>query len=152
MVNQRDSYGGTPLHDACTSGRPESVHLLKAGADISILDNNKRTPLHACAEFAEEEKIWSLLSRPNQIAGHLLQDRFRPVPKRSPSYEPWYMAKRLWQDPIFQEQDSPSISLIVKLLLSTGSDVMAADTYLRTPLDLAIEYDCQEMIQALQFL
>jgi ankyrin repeat protein len=152
MVNQRDSYGRTPLHDACTSGRPESVHLLlKAGADITILDNNKRTPLHACAEFAEEEKIWALLSRPNQIAGHLLQDRFRPVSKRSPSYQPWYTVERRWQDPTFKEQDSPSISLIVKTLLSAGSDVMAADKYHRTPLDLAIEYDCQEMIPALQF-
>jgi ankyrin repeat protein len=154
MVNQRDSYGRTPLHDACTSGRPESVHLLlKAGADITILDNNKRTPLHACAEFAEEEKIWALLSRPNQIAGHLLQDRFRPVSKRSPSYQPWYRADRRWQDHTFKEQDSPGITLVVKTLLSAGSDVMASDTYDRTPLDLAIEYDCQEMnemISALQ--
>jgi len=152
MVNQRDSNGRTPLHDACTSGCPESVRLLlKAGADITILDNNKRTPLHACAEFADEEKIWSLLSRPNQIAGHFLQDRFRPVFKRSPSDQPWYTEQQSWEDPTLKEPDRPNISLVIKTILSIGSDPMATDTNRRTPLDLAIEYDCREMIKALQF-
>jgi ankyrin repeat protein len=150
LINQRDSYGRTPLHDACTSGRPESVrHLLKAGADITIVDNNKRTPLHACAEFSDEQKTWTLLARRNEGSGHFLQDRFRPVPQGSPSYQPWYAPRQ--PTVTSTDQDNPSIGLTVKTLLLAGSDAMATDSLYRTPLDLAIEYDCQEMVQDLQF-
>ncbi|KAF4634858.1 hypothetical protein G7Y89_g3236 [Cudoniella acicularis] len=153
IINQRDSYGRTPLHDACTSGQPESVHyLLKAGADITIVDNNKRTPLHACAEFSDEQRIWTLLARQNEASGHLLQDRFRPVHKISHSWEPWYAAtgtRGTRRGP--KELDNPSIGLTVKALLLAKSDPMALDSFGRTPLDLAIEYGCPEMVRALQF-
>jgi ankyrin repeat protein len=151
MVNQPDSYGRTPLHDACTPGRPESVnHLLKAGADITIVDKINRTPLHACADFSDEQKIWTLLARRNEASGHLLQDRFRPGAQRSqPSYEPWYISR--YPTGKYTAQDTPSIGLIVKNLLSAGGDAVAMDSSRRTPLTLAIEYDCPEMIQALQF-
>jgi ankyrin repeat protein len=150
MINQRDSYGRTPLHDACTSGRPESVHyLLKAGADITIVDDNKRSALHACAEYADEQKLWTLLVRHNKVSGHSLEDRFRPSPQTDRGYEPWYSMTH-WSDKL-EIQNVCGISVIVKTLLSAGSDTMAIDTFHRTPLDLAIEYDCQEMIQALKF-
>jgi len=149
MINQRDSHGRTPLHDACTSGRPESVLLLlKAGADITIVDNNKRTPLHACAEFADEQKMWTLLTRRNEASGHFIQDRFRPTYKTS-AFEPWHASR--WPSMKYPSQDSPDIGLIINTLLSAGSDVMAADTSRRTPLELALDYDCKEMVKALQF-
>jgi ankyrin repeat protein len=44
-----------------------------------------------------------------------------------------------------------SIGLVVKQLLSAGSDVMADDSYCQTPLDLALQFDCQEMIRVLGF-
>ncbi|RDW73411.1 ankyrin-3 [Coleophoma cylindrospora] len=150
MINQRDSYGRTPLHDACTSGCPESVHhLLKAGADITIVDNNSRTPLHACAEFSDEQKIWALLARRNKISGHVLADRFRPMTEVSDAYyEPWYASTK----PVVTSTDPAnlSIGLIVETLLLAGSDAMAVDNSWQTPLDVAITYDCQEMIQIMQ--
>jgi ankyrin repeat protein len=145
MIDQRDSYGRTPLHYACTSGYSESVHhLLKAGADITVRDNNQRTPLHSCAEFADEERIWTLLHRRTEGTGHSFRDRFRLVPPKP--YSPWYAPNH--ED---NPSTSPSIGSSIEALLLAGSDVGATDQNNRTPLDLAIEYDCQEMVQILQF-
>ncbi|KAF7945155.1 hypothetical protein EAE96_009934 [Botrytis aclada] len=58
LVSQKDSCGRTPLHDACASGRMESVYLLlKAGADITSKDSQGRTPLHTCSEFVAEQNL-----------------------------------------------------------------------------------------------
>ncbi|KAH6665101.1 ankyrin repeat-containing domain protein [Halenospora varia] len=150
MINHRDSFGRTPLHDACTSGRYESVRLLlQAGANIAAVESNKRTPLHSCAEFADEEKLWTLLARKDGTCDHQVQDRFRPSPKISPSYQPWYASGDRSSFPA-TIQDNPSISLTVRELIMAGSDVLAGDFFQRTPLDLAIEYDCQEMVNALK--
>jgi len=146
MINQRDSYGRTPLHDACTSGYSESVrHLLAAGADITILDNKNRTPLHSCADFSDEERIWTLLRRRNEETSISFEDRFRLV--QSKPHGPWYSSNREEDD----SSISPSIASTIESLLLAGSDTAATDSSYRTPLDLAIEYDCQEMIQTLQF-
>ncbi|KAG9233790.1 ankyrin repeat-containing domain protein [Amylocarpus encephaloides] len=150
MVNLQDSFGRTPLHDACTSGRPESVRLLlEAGADVGILDKNKRTPLHACAEFADEQRIWTLLARQNETLGYLLNDRFRPIPSKPLSYDLWYTRKRNSARSAAPHQ--LGISLVVKTLLSAESKTLCLDSLYQTPLDLAIQYDCQEMVQALEF-
>ncbi|TVY33699.1 Ankyrin [Lachnellula occidentalis] len=147
MINQRDCYGRTPLHDACTSGYRESVHhLLQAGANISLLDNNQRTPLHACAEFADEKRTWALLSRRNEVAGQSIQDRFRPVPKSQPRYEYKYQSNKSTSS----IPENPSIGRIVDEVISAGCDPMANDSSYHTPLDLAIRYDCQEMVQSLK--
>lgn len=152
MVNQPDEFGRTPLHDACTSGRPESVRLLlKAGADPTVIDNNKRTPLHACAEFADEQRIWTLLSRRNETSGQVFQDRFRPASTPPSGYVPWYAVAQPWLNPSNRRQEIPNIGLVVKVLVSADIDIMAVDSDVQTALDLAIEYDCPETIRALQF-
>ncbi|KAH8807526.1 ankyrin repeat-containing domain protein [Xylogone sp. PMI_703] len=150
QIYSRDSHDRTPLHDACASGCPDSVyHLLKAGADITIVDKNERTPLHSCAESSDEQKIWTLLSRQSEISGRTLRDRFRPAVKKPQSYDPpWYTLST--PKVAHEDKDIPSIGLIAKALLSAGSDIKATDMARRTPLDLAIEYDCPEMIRALQ--
>ncbi|KAH8648295.1 ankyrin repeat-containing domain protein [Tricladium varicosporioides] len=150
MINHRDSSGRSPLHDACASGRYESVRaLLQAGAKISTVDNNKRTPLHSCAEYADEERLWTLLARKNGPCDHQIQDRFRPSPKDNPFYQPWYTSEDR-PGTLAIVQDNPSITLTVKELLVAGSNVLASDSFRRTPLDLAIEYDCQEMVNTLK--
>lgn len=46
MVFERDKFGFTPLHRACSNGTASEVmELLHAGADILELDSNFRTPL-----------------------------------------------------------------------------------------------------------
>ncbi|KAJ6781910.1 hypothetical protein PWT90_09879 [Aphanocladium album] len=51
QINQQDEYGRTALHYACKLKRVELIEaLLALGADMSIKDNNGRTPLHAFAE------------------------------------------------------------------------------------------------------
>jgi ankyrin repeat protein len=115
-----------------------------------MVDNNCRTSLHACAEFSDEQKTWTLLSRRNEVSGHLLRDRFRPARQISPLFDAPCYAPRL---PTIAAtgQDGPSIGLVVQSLLLAGSDAIAFDSFHQTPLDLAIEYDCQEMVRALQF-
>lgn len=44
--NQKDSVGNTPLHlSACTNHFDVVTDLLRAGTDVSTLDNNGRNPL-----------------------------------------------------------------------------------------------------------
>ncbi len=45
LVDRKDKYGRTPLHEACTHGDTKTVRaLLKGGADVTIRDANKQTP------------------------------------------------------------------------------------------------------------
>lgn len=153
LIDKADSFGRMPLHDACTSGRPESVYyLLKAGANITFKDSNGRTPLHACAEFATEKNIWSLLERHNEAAGQFKVDRHRPCSFRrqldcfgykSPLNNP--------HNPTFIEDDTTRIGGIVKSLLAAGADFTITDSSIskRTPLNLALAYGCQEMVEIL---
>ncbi|CAG8269634.1 unnamed protein product [Penicillium nalgiovense] len=84
FVNQQTSEGETALHYACRSGRPETVQvLLEAGADPTILDSGRRSPLRACAQFEAEEQLWSGHGRTPQTdylhaAGFLVSDHQRP--------------------------------------------------------------------------
>jgi ankyrin repeat protein len=95
LLDKADSFGRTPLHDACTSGRPESVYyLLKAGAVIKTKDHKGRTPLHSCAEFAIEQRIWFALEHSNDAAGQFTSDRFRPAAYRGHPDDQWYKPSR----------------------------------------------------------
>ena len=46
-INQKDSFGNTPLHRACRDGNLQlAATLLLAGADINARNSNNDTPLH----------------------------------------------------------------------------------------------------------
>lgn len=54
-IDARDAKGNSPLYYACRSGVPETVRLLiDAGADTK-----NKALWFACAEFDEEQKLWS---------------------------------------------------------------------------------------------
>lgn len=149
LINGADSYGRTPLHDACTSGRPESVYyLLRSGAEIEAKDSNGRTPLHACAEFATEQHIWFLLGDHNKAAGQFNVDRYRPNAERTSVR--WCTLTRDYI-PLSNGHDTARIGVIVDLLLGAGANVTATDSDRVTPLELALAYSCKEMISRLQF-
>jgi ankyrin repeat protein len=150
LINKADSFERTPLHDACTSGRPESVYyLLKFGASVSAKDSNGRTPLHSCAEFSTEQHIWSLLQHRNETAGQFSHDRYRPDATRPHRDGPWYSSNYSLSPP-GTIHDTARVGGIVKSLLAAGASVTATDSTKNTPLDLALAYGCQEMIRTLR--
>ncbi|RFU29562.1 hypothetical protein B7463_g6755, partial [Scytalidium lignicola] len=154
IINNKDSFGRTALHDACASGRPESVYyLLKHGADITAKDSQGRTPLHSCAEFGSEEKIWTLLQRRNNPAvGMEINSRYRPPPHHTykTTSNHWYASKYM-DRPNLYDHDTTRIGTIVKSLLAAGADPTVLDSRNKSPLELALSYDCLEMVQALNF-
>jgi ankyrin repeat protein len=148
LVNKLDSFEISPLHDACTSGRPKSVYyLLKSGADINAKGSRGRTPLHCCAKFPAEQAIWSSLQEQNIAAGQFVHDRFRPKSGGSFGHPPWY--SRSYGYPSFSDNDSARIGGIIKLLLASGADVLSFDASKFSPLDLALKYNCRKMINGL---
>ena len=63
-LNQKDTYGSTPLIIAATFGKTEVARaLINAGADMSIGDNYGSTPLHIAALFGRTEIVRDLLSK-----------------------------------------------------------------------------------------
>ena len=150
LLNKADSFGRTPLHDACTSGRPESVYyLLKSGADVSAEDYSGRTPLHACAEFPAEQHIWSLLRDQDDAAAQFTSDRYRPDPGRPSMGKPWYATP--WIDrPYSTDHDSARVGGIVRSLLVAGADATVPDSMDQTPFDIALSLGCQDMIESLR--
>ncbi|XP_059176235.1 serine/threonine-protein phosphatase 6 regulatory ankyrin repeat subunit B-like [Physella acuta] len=54
-VNQQNVNGETPLMIACVSGNVEAAEvLLKAGANVFLVDKNKNTALHHCVQYGIE--------------------------------------------------------------------------------------------------
>ena len=46
LIDSVDTFGRTPLHEACTHGDSKTVRaLLKSGADVSARDHSRQTPL-----------------------------------------------------------------------------------------------------------
>lgn len=119
-VNAADVDGRTPLHDASRSGRPESVRLLiDAGANLLQKDQTSTTPLMACAEFVNEDKIWSSMRYRSGSTDLTIRDDFRP--KR--------ITRDLNQRPHADEQtqhDTARVGVIAKMLIKAGASVDGA--------------------------
>ena len=133
LINHRDYTGRTALYHACRSGRIESVRiLLDAGARVDVLDHQDRTPLHACAEFAEELQLWRMggtdrgQKRALDAGGMILGDDERPRTKER-------RLSSFYQDPLplihtelgGQEEAGLAVRYIVRLLLEAGASVSA---------------------------
>jgi ankyrin repeat protein len=146
-LNSQDKLGRTPLHDACRSGRPETVALLlKAGADPKIKDKQNYTPLHACAEFEEESIFWSDLANqlaPKRIldaAGVLISDPLRPdLKNRTGSGQ---------SGPVSCDNDSVRIREIIRLLIAHGAE-LAFPSPMIDPIGAAIVKRCADMVDDL---
>ncbi|KAM0421202.1 hypothetical protein ACHAPT_010922 [Fusarium lateritium] len=146
--NQKDRFGRTPFHYACSSGNAESVALLlRHGADVHAVDSDSLTPLHAAAEFTSEQTIWDALDRPYKswLRGPPA-DPLRPVPVRQPRHHPWYQPEYGKPRPE-SATFIPAAGAIVKLLLDAGSDAAAVDRYNFTALDLALHTRCSEFVE-----
>ncbi|KAL4938880.1 hypothetical protein BDV06DRAFT_231461 [Aspergillus oleicola] len=130
LVNAQCNNGRTPLHEACRSGRIETVALLlDAGADVHAakirdLDGKGHRPLDACLEFGEEKGLWeSSEDEMNMfhqfVAGGVLgSDATRPRP---PNTRRKVHKKRATTTEIRSENDTVSIAPIIRLLVSRGA-------------------------------
>ncbi|KAE8376465.1 ankyrin repeat-containing domain protein [Aspergillus bertholletiae] len=138
LVNQRCKNSRTPLHDACQSGRLETVSLLlKFGADVNAeLDSRygrEVTPLLACGEHAKEEQRWPLHSELPELggrvsaAGVLSKDETRPnLPQ---------MVDKISRDPlrrleITSENDTTNVSGILRALVAHGAALTSRSTHM----------------------
>ena len=149
IINAPDEKGRTALHEACRSGRPESVALLlEAGADVNIKDKEDLSPLHACAEFQDENLLWFLaaskLAPPRRMAacGVLDADPLRPEKDFYGSLRPY---RSTWSTRISTEQDTIRIREIVRLLINRGAQL--GSTGLKySPFHLAVTSGVSEMV------
>lgn len=83
LIPQVDRRGRTALFYACVSGFPESVAiLLQHGAEIDVVDNEGLTPLHACAEFSQEQEAWETAKIRSQSDNRHVVSRCRPFLSR----------------------------------------------------------------------
>ncbi|OIW33037.1 ankyrin [Coniochaeta ligniaria NRRL 30616] len=149
-LSQRDSFGRTALHYACSSGQPESVAFLLAhGADVRAADSEGGTPLHACAEFRSEQRIWETLRNPYRwLRGP------PPDPVRVISSEPnreygdvWYKSADDKPSPQTHTTYFPDVSTIVRMLLDANADIASLNKRKHTALDIALVEGCTEFTE-----
>lgn len=154
-IDSKDDRGRTPLHYACRSGRIESVSvLLKAGADITMLDKNNFTPLHTCAEFEEEDFLWSTAARKMipygkmHAAGVLIDDSLRPKDPQQSRFNNTAISMRPAWAYISSDNQTTAIRSIVQLLLEHGAERTALYP-ISSPMDIALSKGCGEMLDSL---
>jgi ankyrin repeat protein len=67
ILHVKDHAGRAPLHYAIFNEHPKMVEitnkLLNLGADVNVLDNDRRTPLHHAAESGKARVIALLVQR-----------------------------------------------------------------------------------------
>ncbi|KAF7552102.1 hypothetical protein G7Z17_g4555 [Cylindrodendrum hubeiense] len=149
-VNQKDDHGRTPLHYACASGEAESVaFLLKHGADVDAVDEDKCTPLHACAAFRVEQNIWDALrQRRRRWFGDDPRDPLRPNCGRDLCEEqPWYRIKYGTHKLVARKTFHYAVATIAEMLLNAGADPSAVNGKESTALDIALSLSCTEFIE-----
>jgi ankyrin repeat protein len=119
-VNAADVDGRTPLHDASRSGRPESVRLLiDTGANLQQQDKTSTTPLMACAEFVNEDKLWSCMRNRTGSTDLTIQDDFRPM-RITRERNQRFRADEHTQ------HDTARVGVIAKMLIKAGASIDGA--------------------------
>ena len=173
QVNARDSYGITPLHMACQAGNLHGVEILlkERNIDINAQDSNGDTPLHAaCLHDRGRDKnliVEQLLKfEPVKSTGVKLQ-----LVKNYSGHTPFHLACREGhkvvaeqllesvKEPshLVKEEDKEGATAlhivcqkdqheIVEFLLEKEADISARKNDGMTPIHVAAEYGCLEVM------
>ncbi|KAL4738942.1 ankyrin repeat-containing domain protein [Aspergillus similis] len=155
LVNARCKIGWTPLHDACRSGRLETVTLLlQAGADVNAKDEKQKRVLDACAEFTAEGKLWEYtndsmnLFHTLQTGGVLRDLETRPHQPSTSTRE----KKRVGLAKVHSEHDTVSIGPIVRLLAAHGAKLDSERRFSNNIMRAAVSSEAAEMAVELERL
>ena len=131
LINATDKRGSTPLFYACASGVVESVAcLLRAGADPMHTNVDGFTPLHATAEFGEEQRKWKANELPGAKQDTMEVDRYRPYVPRWVEHLGHFAdylqlsdeLKYSTRNSYILENPGMAIHAVVELMLSAGAD------------------------------
>ncbi|MBD1883639.1 ankyrin repeat domain-containing protein [Microcoleus vaginatus] len=125
--NARNGKGTTLLHNAAKIGFKELVQqLIKDGANVAILDSEKRTPLHLAVDRGSQD-----------IAELLIANGARVNARNANGQTPLYRAIAIGHNEI------------AALLINNGTDVNNIDGCGTTPLHKAAHYGTVEILKFL---
>ncbi|KAL4983219.1 ankyrin repeat-containing domain protein [Aspergillus falconensis] len=155
LVNAPCKIGRTPLHDACRSGRLETVKLLlKAGADVNAEDAKQKRVLDACVEFTAEEKLWQNTNDSTNLF-HTLQTGGVSRDQEARPHQPTTSKQRKNRaglSEVHSEHDTVSIGPIVRLLAAHGAKLDPERRFSNNIMRAAIWSESAEMAVELERL
>lgn len=159
-VDQKDEQGRTPLHHAARSGNSESVYyLLQAGAEPNVQDIHGLTSLHAAAEHhinmdkrkrqhSSSKVAVDWMTIPYGLTGLAPFMQIKEEREKGSNVQPDYLQPLQRWDPglsICGEEDACMIQDVIQLLLSAGASTTIHDESGRTPYDVAVLQNNEEM-------
>lgn len=128
-LNERDEHAMTPLHLAANNGHEKTCELLIAkGADVAIKEKTNSTALHLAAKAGSLRTVRALLSC---LLPSTMDER------DNDQNTPLHIACR------YNRVD------VVRFLLDKGADVTARNARNMTCLDIAIEWEYEDVAKAL---
>ena len=159
LVDAKNIFGRTALHEACKSGRPQSVALLlDSGADPNITDIIGDTPLHVCAQHTKEENWWRIYSGQRIVDGMSIRMHARGILSRDLSRRP---RRDLTYEAASSDDESgakvkfkptTNISEVVRLLTIHGARLSICNKANKTPCDVAFDSNDRNMAMAIQHM
>eukprot|EP01124_Arcella_intermedia_P004048 TRINITY_DN12286_c0_g1_i2.p1 TRINITY_DN12286_c0_g1~~TRINITY_DN12286_c0_g1_i2.p1 ORF type:complete len:598 (-),score=109.56 TRINITY_DN12286_c0_g1_i2:37-1830(-) len=73
-LNERDNFGTTPLHKACTNKNYQAaLVLINAGADVNIKDEDELTPLHSLCSAPLNKKVGPMVESQTKLFDLLIE-------------------------------------------------------------------------------
>ncbi|MEG4404945.1 ankyrin repeat domain-containing protein [Microcoleus sp. MON2_D5] len=158
--NARNGKGTTLLHNAAKIGFKELVQqLIKDGANVAILDSEKRTPLHLAVDRGSQD-----------IAELLIANGARVNARNANGQTPLYRAIAIGHNeisallinngtdvnnidgsgttPLHKAAHYGTVE-ILKLLIAKGAEINIQDNQTKTPLDIAVDLKLQDTVALL---